>query len=112
MNEGQTCYERDEMLCEDQMCLRTGCRILNDRLARPSLPKLCKDCLWAKRTLLERFLGIWIGAKCTNPRIGKDPLTHDPLTGKTEGGDWPHCAVNRMHSSDNCGFDGKLWEPK
>lgn len=29
MAEGQTCYENDEAFCEDQMCLRTGCRIKN-----------------------------------------------------------------------------------
>lgn len=33
MSEGTTCYERDEALCEDQMCLRVGCRIRNERLA-------------------------------------------------------------------------------
>jgi hypothetical protein len=32
MTEGMTCYERDETLCEDQMCLRTGCRLLNAAL--------------------------------------------------------------------------------
>lgn len=31
MTEGITCYERDEALCEDQMCLRVGCRIRNER---------------------------------------------------------------------------------
>mgnify|MGYP001593102947 CR=1 FL=1 len=33
MSEGTTCYERDEILCEDQMCLRVGCRIRNARIA-------------------------------------------------------------------------------
>lgn len=33
MVEGMTCYERDETLCEDQMCLRVGCRIRNERMA-------------------------------------------------------------------------------
>lgn len=32
MRDGQTCYERDEILCEDQMCLRAGCRLRNERL--------------------------------------------------------------------------------
>lgn len=32
MADGMTCYERDETFCEDQMCLRTGCRIRNKRL--------------------------------------------------------------------------------
>lgn len=31
MSEGQTCYENDEAFCEDQMCLRTGCRLKNAR---------------------------------------------------------------------------------
>lgn len=31
--EGMTCYERDEALCEDGMCLRCGCRLHNDRLS-------------------------------------------------------------------------------
>lgn len=33
MSEGMTCYERDEDLCEDPMCLRLGCRLRNDRLS-------------------------------------------------------------------------------
>lgn len=33
MSEGITCYERDEELCADEMCLRTGCRLRNARLA-------------------------------------------------------------------------------
>lgn len=33
MVEGITCYERDETLCEDGMCLRLGCRLRNDRLS-------------------------------------------------------------------------------
>lgn len=33
MVEGITCYERDETLCEDGMCLRCGCRLRNDRLS-------------------------------------------------------------------------------
>jgi hypothetical protein len=36
MSEGITCYERDEVLCEDQMCIRVGCRIRNARIAEPS----------------------------------------------------------------------------
>lgn len=36
MAKGMTCYERDETLCEDQMCLRVGCRIRNDRLSAES----------------------------------------------------------------------------
>lgn len=35
MVEGTTCYERDEVLCEDQMCLRTGCKLRNERLLHP-----------------------------------------------------------------------------
>lgn len=31
--EGITCYEQDEILCDDGMCLRTGCRLRNERLA-------------------------------------------------------------------------------
>lgn len=34
MAEGMTCYERDEEHCEDQMCLRVGCRLRNDRLGK------------------------------------------------------------------------------
>jgi hypothetical protein len=37
MTEGITCYERDEDLCEDQMCLRTGCRLRNERLSADSV---------------------------------------------------------------------------
>lgn len=32
MSEVMTCYERDDILCEDGMCLRTGCRLRNKRL--------------------------------------------------------------------------------
>lgn len=32
MAEGMTCYERDETFCDDQMCLRTGCRLRKKRL--------------------------------------------------------------------------------
>jgi len=35
MAEGMTCYERDETFCEDQMCLRTGCRVRNALGATP-----------------------------------------------------------------------------
>lgn len=35
MTEGQTCYENDEAFCEDQMCLRTGCKLKN---AHANLP--------------------------------------------------------------------------
>ena len=41
--EGITCYERDEILCEDQMCLRTGCRIRNERLGSGTM-RLCTQC--------------------------------------------------------------------
>jgi hypothetical protein len=34
MTEGITCYERDEVLCDDEMCLRVGCRLRNDRLGQ------------------------------------------------------------------------------
>lgn len=36
MGEGMTCYERDEVFCEDQMCLRVGCRVRNERLSAES----------------------------------------------------------------------------
>lgn len=36
LSNGMTCYERDEDLCEDQMCLRTGCRLRNTRLSATS----------------------------------------------------------------------------
>jgi hypothetical protein len=36
MAEGMTCYERDEVFCEDQMCLRAGCRLQNERLSAES----------------------------------------------------------------------------
>jgi hypothetical protein len=32
MSDGMSCYERDETFCEDGMCLRTGCRLRNERL--------------------------------------------------------------------------------
>lgn len=38
-SEGVTCYERDEILCEDQMCLRTGCRLRNERKLAKAKPE-------------------------------------------------------------------------
>lgn len=53
--QGMTCYERDEVLCEDQMCLRTGCRIRNEGSGRHLPGKL--DCgvpvAWRWRTRSE-----------------------------------------------------------
>ncbi len=46
MTEGMTCYERDETLCEDQMCLRTGCRLRNEGPARSSSGS--GEVLWAR----------------------------------------------------------------
>jgi hypothetical protein len=31
MSEGITCYEQDETLCEDRICLRVGCQKRNER---------------------------------------------------------------------------------
>jgi hypothetical protein len=42
MREGTTCYERDEVLCDDQMCLRVGCRLRNERLTNDWCP-LCRN---------------------------------------------------------------------
>lgn len=36
MAEGQTCYAQDERFCEDQMCLRTGCRLQNKITITPA----------------------------------------------------------------------------
>ncbi len=44
MTEGITCYERDETLCEDQMCLRTGCRIRNERLTMTEKNEILLPC--------------------------------------------------------------------
>jgi hypothetical protein len=52
MTEGITCYERDEVLCEDQMCLRVGCRLRNERLGESPSRNVaptkvqCADCHW------------------------------------------------------------------
>lgn len=60
MSEGITCYERDEALCEDGMCLRTGCRLRNKRLEeerkivksdKPKIPTWSADYI---RDLSER----------------------------------------------------------
>jgi len=34
-NQGITCYEQDEIQCEDQECLRAGCRLRNELPAAP-----------------------------------------------------------------------------
>lgn len=43
MTEGTTCYERDEALCEDQMCLRTGCCLRNEREGQPHSSTVTTD---------------------------------------------------------------------
>jgi hypothetical protein len=70
----------------------------------------CRDCKWISRGFFETLAGIYAGAKCTNPKIGKEAIRTDPITGKIEGGDWEYCSVNRMHISDNCGYEGNMWE--
>ena len=42
MAEGITCYERDEVFCEDQWCLRVGCILRNKRLVRAQLAEARK----------------------------------------------------------------------
>ena len=40
MSDGITCYERDEALCDDPMCLRLGCRERRMDLRAPQKAKL------------------------------------------------------------------------
>lgn len=39
-SDGMTCYARDEVLCDDQWCLRVGCLVENKRWAAAEAPKL------------------------------------------------------------------------
>jgi hypothetical protein len=67
--------------------------------------KACKDCRWAQRR--------WFGAlECHHPVIGKREEDRDPVTGKVESAGYRSCSVNRMHSNDDCGYEGWLWEYK
>jgi hypothetical protein len=64
MAEGQTCYENDEAFCEDQMCLRTGCRLK----VTPPKPKQFSD------VELMDYLGRAVkGARAQRPHLGKRP---------------------------------------
>jgi hypothetical protein len=88
-NEGQTCYEQDEKFCEDQMCLRTGCRLQNERHAVRPLP------LGQPWTVGENELGVYP----IYAQIG--PLRVQPAKafGLNEAGLIVH-AVNRDHHFD------------
>lgn len=67
--------------------------------------RICKDCRWAKNRLFST-------TECHHPVIGPKPEKTDVVTGKTENSGYWSCDVNRMHSSDGCGHDGKLWEAR
>jgi hypothetical protein len=54
MAEGMTCYERDEELCEDGMCLRTGCRLRNARLSTDRQVEALADCPFCGGRLFRR----------------------------------------------------------
>src|SRR5258708_7197135 len=63
MAEGMTCYERDEAFCEDQMCLRFGCRLRNKRLDHdlasvPALLKALED-LHQKAGTVATWINHW-----------------------------------------------------
>lgn len=63
MNEGMTCYERDEALCEDGMCVRTGCRLRNARLSTDRQVKALADCPFCGGSRLkqggdDKFVGV------------------------------------------------------
>lgn len=49
MSRGVTCYERDEDICEDEMCFRVGCVLRNARLAKKSAGEL----LWPPNEMAE-----------------------------------------------------------
>lgn len=54
MSDGITCYEQDETLCADPMCLRTGCRLRNERLAAtPAYAQGLEACREALEGLIE-----------------------------------------------------------
>lgn len=58
--EGITCYERDETLCNDRMCLRTGCRLRNERLTSrhaDDYEKRIREKVWSSKCLTN---GEWV----------------------------------------------------
>jgi hypothetical protein len=56
MVEGITCYERDEALCEDGMCLRCGCRLRNDRLSAQQREPVVRAALTRFESRVEKYI--------------------------------------------------------
>lgn len=70
---------------------------------------LCTDCRHAYRPWIHRLLMIDV-YQCRMPGNRK-PDSYDPVTGKTEKGDYASCGVSRLNSG-HCGPQGRNWEPK
>jgi hypothetical protein len=65
--------------------------------------RLCKDCRWSRM--------YWFSVdECHHPALGEREPHVDPVTGKTESAGHWSCAALRMHSSESCGYEGRLWE--
>jgi hypothetical protein len=81
MADGMTCYERDETFCEDQMCLRTGCRLRNKRTTTALTPS--REELLALADRLDAALQRHCAAQPINLGIAH-ALLGDILFGETE----------------------------
>ena len=76
--------------------------------------KFCKDCKWAKVTLVDRILpGLgWRYAKCLHPKIGPCPRRLDGdflASGKKRRAEFFFASTNRKY---NCGEEARYFEPK
>jgi len=70
---------------------------------------LCKDCQHSYRSLTNRILFVNI-YQCRLPE-NRDKTEFNPVTGKTEGGDYRSCRVARFNT-DVCGPGARHWTPK
>ena len=73
--------------------------------------KLCKDCVYRKRDLVDFILGIFSDfSKCHAPQN----LEVTPVTGRTKYRSWKFCEGQRLDKSDNksCSPDAAWFKPK
>lgn len=90
MTEGITCYEQDETLCEDGMCLRCGCRLRNDRLSAQQREPVVRvsQLLWGEPYLNE---------------IGESAISAHSSCGRYIASDhgWFLCGLTQWNEAEN-----------
>lgn len=74
--------------------------------------KFCKDCKYARVSLIDRILFNYEFAKCENPELRERVGGYvDPATGKSypESSSSSYCSTMRIK---RCGQDAKYFEPR